>query len=114
MDIKQTHAITRQSKREFWKSHIRNWQDSGLTQDAYCRKHHLKTHSLIYWKKKLTQNVATNALVPVSVKSAKTGPRHIAGPSGVALCVKGQYVVHLEDHFNGSTLSRLIDVLEAR
>ena len=36
-----------------WAEHIASWQSSGLSQNAYCREHHLKISRFGYWKRKL-------------------------------------------------------------
>ena len=30
-----------EQKRAFWKQHIDSWQETGLTQAEYCRRHNL-------------------------------------------------------------------------
>jgi len=42
-----------EQKRTFWKQHIDSWQETGLTQAEYCRRHNLKHHQLVYWKKRI-------------------------------------------------------------
>jgi hypothetical protein len=37
-------------KREFWKNHVERWQQSGLSQRAYCRKYALKADHFYYSK----------------------------------------------------------------
>ena len=36
-----------------WAEHVTSWQSSGLSQNAYCREHHLKISRFGYWKRKL-------------------------------------------------------------
>ena len=31
-----------EQKRIYWKQHIEHWQQTGLTQAEYCRRHNLK------------------------------------------------------------------------
>ena len=42
------------SKSEFWKEHLAGWQNSGLTQAAYCRQHTLSLPSFGYWRRVLS------------------------------------------------------------
>ena len=37
---------------DFWQTHVAQWQNSGLTQAAYCRQHGLAENSLSYHKRK--------------------------------------------------------------
>ena len=45
-----------------WQAHIESWQQSDLSQTAYCKHHQLKPHRFSYWKRKL----AGSSLLPVS------------------------------------------------
>jgi len=48
-----TTTSTSQSRTDFWKTQITQWQASGLKQRAYCRQHKLDYHRFGYWKRKL-------------------------------------------------------------
>ena len=37
----------------FWKNHINQWQQSGLSQLAYCQEHNLVINTFGNWKRKL-------------------------------------------------------------
>ena len=37
----------------FWESHINTWQETNLSQAAYCHEHELQIHRFGYWKRKL-------------------------------------------------------------
>ena len=39
---------------QFWTAHIDSWQDTDLTQRAYCQEHELQIHRFVYWKRKLS------------------------------------------------------------
>ena len=41
-----------EQKRIYWKQHIESWQETGLSQTEYCRRHKLKHHQLVYCRKK--------------------------------------------------------------
>lgn len=40
---------------KFWTDHVASWQETDLTQRAYCQKHELPVHRFGYWKRKLTE-----------------------------------------------------------
>ena len=40
---------------QFWTKHVESWQQTDLTQAAYCQKHDLLIHRFGYWKRKLTE-----------------------------------------------------------
>jgi len=37
--------------KQHWLNHIKQWQDSGLSQTNYCKKHDLKPRNLSYTKR---------------------------------------------------------------
>ena len=39
-------------KRRDWNTHITSWQASWLSQAEYCRRHELKFHQFVYWRRK--------------------------------------------------------------
>ena len=41
---------------DFWTQHLDAWHASGLSQNAYCRKHGLRPNQLSYWKRKLAES----------------------------------------------------------
>ena len=40
------------AKRQIWRDRYEEYQQSGLTQAAYCREHNLPDKSLSYWVRK--------------------------------------------------------------
>ncbi len=46
----------RQERRRFWNEHISEWQNSGVTQSAYCKKHGLDPGLFSTWKKRLSED----------------------------------------------------------
>lgn len=40
-----------------WQSIIKDWQQSGLSQAAYCRQHHLSPQRFYAWKHKLKEKL---------------------------------------------------------
>ncbi|OUS26621.1 hypothetical protein A9Q98_10335 [Thalassotalea sp. 42_200_T64] len=52
---------------QFWLNHIKQWQDSGLSQTTYCKEHDVKPHSLSYHKcKQARHQVNTQIATPTS------------------------------------------------
>lgn len=41
--------------KKFWTEHVESWQQTDLTQAAYCQKHDLLVHRFGYWKRKLIE-----------------------------------------------------------
>jgi len=64
-------SIETQQAKSFWLDHIRQWDQSALSQAAYCRRHDLCEQKFSYRKRQLGF-----AKVPVTVSSS-TGFAHI-------------------------------------
>ncbi len=53
-------------QRQHWNDIILDWQDSGLSQVNYCRKHNLKPHQFNYYKGLVLTPKMEPSLVPVA------------------------------------------------
>lgn len=59
-------------KRAFWQQHHQQWQQSGLTQKAYCQQHELKLANFRYWRSRLQAKGAVSAkLIPLGPRSVE-------------------------------------------
>lgn len=57
------------SKEDIWKQHIADWQESGLSQQAFCQQRHIKAHNLHYWRKRLASTVdKPKTLIPINIR----------------------------------------------
>ena len=74
--------MTNQSKSDFWKQHIADWQASGLSQTSYCDQHNLKLNTFTYWRSK--QSKARPKLMPVSMPPA-VALAELSLPGGIHL-----------------------------
>ena len=75
-----------QAKRQQWQQHITQWQQSALSQRAFCVSAGLKFATFDYWRRALIAEQAVDSLVasqsqqpgmallPVQVTSAPSGP----------------------------------------
>lgn len=76
------------TKAEYWQQHIKSWQDSGLSQAAYCTSQDIKVHNLVYWRKRLSQ-LSQSKFIELTVPA----------PTTVRLIVGSQMVIELPtDH----------------
>lgn len=71
------------TKVENWQQHITAWQESGLTQLAYCKQKNIKQHNLQYWRKRLVAQVDNpKKLIPVTITRSASA-RLLLGPQVV-------------------------------
>ena len=99
-----------EQKRIYWKQHIESWQETGLTQTEYCRRHNLKPHQLVYWKKRFSKTEAGVSFVPIKLDDLLDIP---AQPNGAALClvINNQFTIEIRHGFDGQLLRQLIFAL---
>jgi len=94
---------------EFWKQHVETWQDSGLSQQAYCRRHRLPKGTLGYWSSKLKkEEKAACAIVEIGraeIKEPKV-------PSAIELVIKGRYLLRLWPGMDMDHMRNVLAVLE--
>jgi|SRR5665213_3656150 len=64
---------------------ITQWQESGLTQKAFCTTNNIAYHVFHYWYGVYrSKQKTTNSFVPVKIRSSiKDEPVTITGPSGI-------------------------------
>ena len=96
-------------KRGFWEEHIELWQQSGLTQLAYCRNNQLKAHQMTYWKKRLDQSGAGVAFVPLQFAGTLPVP---VSKAAFKLITPNGYRVDILPGFDPATLKQLVSVVK--
>ena len=100
-------------KRRFWKAHIEAWKAGGLKQSRYCRRHDLKLHQFVYWRKKYdpASTAAPVSLVRVDLP-AQTFHRPVPSPAGLRLFVGGDRRIEVDRDFDPVAPKQLIQTLE--
>ena len=49
-----------ENRREQWRTRIKEWEESGLTQDEYCSRNNFKISQFLYWRKKFSEKKPTH------------------------------------------------------
>ena len=80
---------TRTEHQIHWQQQITHWQQSGLSQAAFCDAHDLVYHQFTYWRRKLTaQNPASGrpcAFVTVQRADDSKAGLTLTLPSGIQI-----------------------------
>jgi hypothetical protein len=99
-----------EQKRSYWKHHIDSWQETGLSQAEYCRRHNLKHHQLVYWKKRFLNTETAVSFVPIKLEDLLDIP---AQPDRASLClvINNQFKVEIRAGFDAQLLRQLIFAL---
>ena len=96
--------------RQRWLERIRAWEESGLTQKAFCEQHHLGLASLQRWRRlfkteEASSNSAPVALLPVRVKETRS--------SNLNVVINDDLRIEIPSGFDPSALRQVIEVLRA-
>lgn len=99
-------------KRRDWNAHITSWQASQLSQTEYCRRHELKFHQFVYWRRKFVPTPAipiSLVQVPAAALARATG----YGPRAAALRVAlaPDLCIEVSPGFDPPTLQQVVTVL---
>lgn len=87
-----SHQIVKINKKEYWVAKIQQWEKSGLSQSAFCKKYSVTPSSFYYWKSRLLNQkknkpAKSNRFTPIEIQ--KTRPTQdvmrLMLPSGVRI-----------------------------
>jgi len=93
-------------RQSFWKSHIDQWSESGISQLEYCRLHGLIPHRFTYWKTKFK-----NQHLPVEFVQVTSEAMNI-NLSGLKLNIGPGLQVEIPDGFCRETLEQVLATLK--
>ena len=98
----------RRLQRQDWRQILGLWRESGLSMQAFCRRHELSYHAFRYWKKRLSEKSgsAGDIFLPVVIDDR---PRTRAG---YEIVLDNGRIVRLGDDFSSRVLERLLSVVE--
>ena len=96
--------------RQRWRERVQAWEESGLTQKAFCEQHHLGLASLQRWRRlfkteETSSNPAPIALLPVRVKKPCA--------SHLTVVVNDDLRIEVPPGFDPNALRQIIEVLRA-
>ena len=108
--VPTSRAEQLEQKRIYWKQHIDSWQETGLSQAEYCRRHNLKHHQLVYWKKRFLSTETEVSFVPLKLEDLLDIP---AQPDRAPLClvINNQFKIEIKAGFDAQLLHQLIFAL---
>jgi len=97
-----------------WRKLVANWPGSGLSQEAYCRRHSISVTSLHRWREIFRhegpgEEVASGQslqLLPVTLPDPPEG-----GQAGICVVLDEGLRIELGADFQPATLRRALDVL---
>jgi hypothetical protein len=99
-----------EQKRTYWKQHIDSWQETGLTQAEYCRRHNLKHYQLVYWKKRFLKTESAVSFVPLELERLLDIPCQ-QDRAPLCLVINNHFKIKISAGFDPQLLRQLIFTL---
>ncbi len=95
-----------ESLASYWKPHIDQWSDSGLSQTEYCRQNELSRYKFTYWKTKFKKKNLPVEFVQVSHAS------QVIHRTGLKLNIGAGVQIEIPDGFSQVTLEQVLKTLK--
>ena len=101
-----------EQKRRYWKSQFDAWQTSQLSQTEYCRRHELKFHQFVYWRRKFAPQTAIPiSLVQVPVEAVARASGCFSASSALRVALAPDVCIEVSPGFDPPTLQRVVTAL---
>jgi hypothetical protein len=98
-------------RQQFWREHLKNWSESGLTQKEYCRINNLKATRFTYWKTKFN-NLKDTRKTNLPVEFIQISDQPMA-TGFLKLNVGADFQIEIPDGFSRSTFEQVLTILRA-
>lgn len=111
--VTETRKTKAESKAQFWKRHIENYNSSSLTQAQYCKEQSLALATFCYWKKrlKMTRQIKPR-FYPLTVQSVQQ-EKSTSSSAGLSLSLgNDKFRIDIFEDFSAIALKKLITTLE--
>jgi len=99
-------------KRRDWNTHINSWQASRLSQTEYCRRHELKFHQFVYWRRKfIPKPKVPIPLVQVPAAAVARAAGYGSRPPALRVTLAPDLCIEVSPGFDSPTLQQLVMAL---
>lgn len=102
----------KETNRQHWLTHIKQWEESKLSQQVYCMKSGISLNSFTYWRGKFlsssSQKVKTK-FVPMKVTANHTATPDT--PRSIQIKLLSGHVVYIPSNLDINEIARLIHLL---
>ncbi|WDP87149.1 MAG: IS66 family insertion sequence element accessory protein TnpB [Desulfobacter sp.] len=95
-----------QERTKFWRTHIEQWTETGLSQREYCKQNNLRSNRFTYWKVKFSKTDQPMELVQIPF------PIHHFKPPGLKINIGRGLQVEIPDGFKKETLEQVLLALK--
>jgi hypothetical protein len=109
----QRSVSKRQSERQRWLEHINAWQDSDLTQKAFCQAHQLGYASFRRWRGIFKAEAAKAAVSTDEVVRFLPVKVQDTNPTPLTIHLQADLRIEVAPGFNPQLLQQVIEVLRS-
>jgi hypothetical protein len=110
-----SNTTDKEKTRDYWSTHMRQWEESNLSQEAYCTKAGIKYNTFVYWRGLLRSEVAQatqKQFIPVLLSENKVTPSDI--PRSIQIKLLTGHIVSVPLSLDIKEIATLIHLLGAR
>jgi len=101
-----------EQKRRYWRTHISSWRASRVSQAEYCRRHELKFHQFVYWRRKFTPKPSGPiSLVQVSAAAVERATGFVPPPAALRVALAPDLCIEVFAGFDPPTLQQVVMAL---
>jgi len=100
--------VSTHHKRSFWEHPLGRWQQSGLSQRAYCRQNDLKPHQFYYWRRRTLKPRSDVSFLPVTLPVDSVHQHH-----GIRVLMPNGFAIELEGWDRQAELKQLVAMVAA-
>ena len=102
------------ANRQHWLAHIRQWEESKLSQQAYCTQSGISLNSFTYWRGKFLSSASREAKAKfVRVKMAVNHTAATDAPRSIQIKLLTGHVVYIPTNLDVNEIAKLINLLGA-
>lgn len=110
-----TCQLKQSTNEQHWRAHVKAQKKSGLNRTEYCKQYNLSYHAMTYWSRKRRTAVKNKtALIPVPLKRSPQLFSSNKEHATLRVNLSRNISIEVGGNFSSGTLTRLLDVLEAR
>ncbi len=101
------HRYSHEQRRRFWQQHVEGWQQSGLSQIAYCRSHDLKVQQFYRWRRRIMAAAPRPvSFLPVTLAAPTRQP-----PASIRIHTPNGFTIEIDSQGGDVELGQLIGMV---
>ena len=101
-------------KQTYWRTHVKGWRKSGLSQKEYCRSQSIALATFCYWKRKLESQKENSRFYPLTVTDQSAAREQRDHPSQNLILHYRDFQLEICSGFFPSDLEAVISVLKEK